>query len=327
MWIDTNFSCIQSQSLLVLVVARRHCLHASVLSSSDLRIPATVSYSVTLSAIASGGKRMDETQYHNITEKLKNSQIIGDTLTQFLKVKGESSFTNRGLAMLMMSDDNLPTFELDKNFKNTGWFNNHPFADFLVPVEKIIENPIIFWVTSSLDEGCNYIFNEEPIYHHIIKIGRSYFIEDILIELFKALKNEKITIIDPWFFNYIPKTVNKNIYDISEDSKSVIDEIEPQVRNNLSNVNLAKINFLIFNLERAPGLEVICKILKINNYITGSVGGRNEIIFKDTISQKFIDLTFEKFINEELINLKNWIIIKIEFSSEVKHWTPLIEKI
>ena len=85
----------------------------------------------------------------NLLENLKRSPVVGKSIREFTKVPSTSHFwTSRGLAMLELSDDDLPSFEGDNEFKLYKDISNHVFADLLVPVSRQIKSPIIFWVNS-----------------------------------------------------------------------------------------------------------------------------------------------------------------------------------
>ena len=101
------------------------------------------------------GKKREK--YLNIIENLKQSPIIGNSVKNFVQVPSDTYMgTDRGMAMIMLSDDGLESFEGDSKFKNYEG-NNHLFADLLVPWSDKIKNPIIFWLAKKNVRGCKYL--------------------------------------------------------------------------------------------------------------------------------------------------------------------------
>ena len=148
--------------------------------------------------------------YLSLIEKLKKSPLIGSSVQNFTEVHSNSDLrTSRGMAMIMLSDDDLATFEGDSAYKIYAG-SNHIFADLLVPISSKVNNPIIFWLAKDNSDGCKYHCVMSPIIHHVIQLGNSYSLKEVIFSLTEALRFEKLDIISPWFFKFVKRTAKKN---------------------------------------------------------------------------------------------------------------------
>jgi hypothetical protein len=269
-------------------------------------------------------------KYLDMIEHLKQSPIIGKSVKNFVVVPSDTHMrTDRGMAMIMLSDDGLATFEGDSEFKNYNG-NNHRFADLLVPISNKIKNPIIFWLARKNPPGCKYILETQPIVHHILQLGRSYSLEGVIICLAKALKYENVRIISPWFFRDVERTIGKNIYEIDKICTEVFFEIEPEIKKVLieekKRLRKGTINWFIYK-GRCPDLEVVAKIMELDKYIVGRTDARGTILYQKESDKEEQELTFTKFISEEMNPPSVWIIFDIDDTYWGSHWIPLLKHV
>lgn len=148
---------------------------------------------------------------------LQQSPLIGTAIKSILDniegttstiIKGNDAIlrTSRGKAMVELSEDDLPDFEHHQM--------NQAFADLLVPLREEVSNPIVFWLAKNNPPGSKYHLVNSPITHHVLQIGESYTLKDILTSLCKALNYEGIKIERPWFKEWVKKSGGLEIDEI-----------------------------------------------------------------------------------------------------------------
>ncbi|MFX0170273.1 MAG: hypothetical protein ACFE89_13110 [Candidatus Hodarchaeota archaeon] len=133
-----------------------------------------------------------------ILHQLKKSPVLGASMNRLFLAPSATHFEYRGMAMMMLSDDDLSLFVNDNEFKDYT-FNNLIFAEWLGPLRKDVSNPIIFWLAKSNPPGCKYILEHIPITHHVIQLGKSYSIHEVVSCVLSALKSEDGFRLPFWF--------------------------------------------------------------------------------------------------------------------------------
>ena len=275
-------------------------------------------------------KGEERDSYLTIVENLKKSPLIGSSILNFLKVPSDSHLsTGRGLKMIMLSDNDLPIFEGDSEYKNYSG-SNHRFADLLGPISSKVKNPIIFWLAKNNPQGSKYHFLTTPVIHHVIQIGNSYSLEEVISSLAEALRYEKVQVISPWFFRDVERTAQKNIHDISPVCKEVFFEIEPYIRESLlkkkHELRTGTINWVIYS-DRCPNLEVVAETLGFDEYIVGRTDARKTIMYSKVKLEGEKELPFAKFIAEEMSPLDSWLLFDIDDTYWGAHWIPLLKQL
>lgn len=86
------------------------------------------------------------------------------------------------------------SFEFDQRLKSYEEPPNYMVANKLVPYNGKVKNPIIFWLNTSFPRDQVYHYHEQPVVHHLIKLGAGYTFDMVLSGLGTALKAEKINI-------------------------------------------------------------------------------------------------------------------------------------
>lgn len=266
--------------------------------------------------------------YLSIVENLKNSPLIGSSIRNFVNVPSDSRMrTYRGMAMIMLSDNDLPSFEVDSEYKNYA-DSNHMFADLLVPLSSKVKNPIVFWLAEKNPAGCKYHYVIAPIIHHVIQLGRSYSLEEVISSLAEVLKYENVKIISPWFFRDVERAVEKNICDISPICKEVFFEIEPHIKESLlskkHDLQTGTINWVIYS-DRCPSLNVVAETLGFEEYIVGRTDARKTILYRKRKPEDEKELPLSKFISQEMSPLNCWLLFDIDGASWGSHWIPLLK--
>ncbi len=267
--------------------------------------------------------------YLTLVENLKKSPLIGRSILNFVRVPSDSHLsTGRGLAMIMLSDNDLPSFEGDSVYKNYSG-SNHRFADLLVPISSKVKNPIIFWLAENNPQGSKYCHITVPIIHHVIQLGNPYTLEGVISSLSEALKNESVHIISPWFFQDVKRTINRNICDISPLCREVFFEIEPHIRESLLKIkcelHTGTINWVIYN-DRCPSLRVAAETIGFDEYIVGRTDARKTILYSKVKLEGEKELPFPKFIAEEMSPLDSWLLFDIDDTYWGAHWIPLLKQ-
>ncbi len=273
-------------------------------------------------------KGVERESYLTLVENLKKSPLIGSSIRNFVNVPSDSHMsTGRGMAMLMLSDNDLPIFEGDSEYKNYSG-GNHMFADLLVPISSKVKNPIIFWLAKNNPPGSKYHCVTSPIIHHVIQLGDSYSLEEVISSLAEALRYEKVQVISPWFFRKIERIAHKNIHDISPVCREVFFEIEPHIRESLlkkrRELRTGTINWVIYS-DRCPSLRVVAETLGFDEYIVGSTDARKTILYCKGILEGEKELPFSKFIAEEMTPLSSWLLFDIDDTYWGAHWIPLLK--
>ncbi len=268
-----------------------------------------------------------EDPYLALIENLKKSPLIGSSVQNAVQdASGSIVRTNRGTAMIMLSDDALATFEHDSEYKDYE-VSNHMFADLLVPSSSKVKNPIIFWLAEHNPAGCKYHFVTIPIEHHVIQLGNSYSLDGVVASLAEALRFEKVKIVAAWFFREVENTVNKSIYDISPACKAVFFEIEPGIKETLSSIKhdlrVGRINWVLYD-GRFPDLRVAAQILGLEKFIMGRTDARKTVLYRGADSIDAKELSFPEFIDEMMSPLGQWILFDVEAIYWGSNWMPLL---
>jgi len=96
----------------------------------------------------------------------------------------------RGTAMVQVGQ----SFEFDQRLRGQNNPPNHLVAKRLVPFNGKVKNPIIFWLNTSFPRDSVYQLHEQPVVHHVLRLGAGYTFASVLEGLKTALKAEKIDI-------------------------------------------------------------------------------------------------------------------------------------
>lgn len=270
---------------------------------------------------------VERESYLNLVENLKKSPLIGSSILNFVKVPSDSHMrTGRGMAMFMLSDNDLPSFEEDSKYKNYSG-SNHMFADLLVPLSSEVKNPIIFWLAKNNPPGSKYHRVTSPIIHHVIQLGNSYSLEEVISSLAEALRYEDVQVISPWFFQYVERTAQKNIHDISPVCREVFFEIEPHIKESLlkkrRELRTGTINWVVYS-DRCPSLRVVAETLGFDEYIVGCTDARKTILYCEGKLEEEKELPFYRFIADKMSPLTSWLLFDIGDTYWGAHWIPLL---
>jgi hypothetical protein len=96
----------------------------------------------------------------------------------------------RGTAMVQVGQ----SFEFDQRLKAYDDPPNYMVANRLVPFNGKVKNPIIFWLNTSFPRENVYQLHEQPVIHHVIRLGAGYTFAAVYEGLKTALKAEKVDI-------------------------------------------------------------------------------------------------------------------------------------
>ncbi len=86
------------------------------------------------------------------------------------------------------------SFEFDERLRGQSNPPNRMIADLLLPYNGKVKNPIIFWLNSSFPRDSAYQLHEEPVVHHVLRLGAGYTFATLLEGLKAAFKAEKIDV-------------------------------------------------------------------------------------------------------------------------------------
>ena len=263
-----------------------------------------------------------------LVENLKKSPLIGDSIKDFINLPSDTDMLiYRGMAMLMLSNNDLPSFEVDSKYKNY-YSRNHMFADLLVPISSKVKNPIIFWLAKDNPRGNTYHLETSPIIHHVIQLGDSYSLEGVISSLAKALRYENVQVISPWFFRAVKQATHKDIYDICPVCREVFFEMEPKIRETLlrqtNKLLLGTINWIIY-CDRCPELRIVAETLGFDKYIVGLTDSSKTIRYHNETLEEENELSFSKFIDNEMSPLNSWLLFDINYADWGTYWIPLIK--
>lgn len=86
------------------------------------------------------------------------------------------------------------SFEFDGRLGARGNPPNRIFANRLVQYNGKIKNPIIFWLNSSFPKDSVYHYHEQPVIHHILRLGPGYTLASLQAGLKTALKAEDVDV-------------------------------------------------------------------------------------------------------------------------------------
>jgi hypothetical protein len=123
---------------------------------------------------------------------------------------GDVTVAARGIAMLMISEGDLPGFEADNVLKSYE-HSNHIFADVLGGASQLLKQPLVFWMSKSNHAGCNLIESKEAGCF-VIALGTGYRFIDVCEALGTALSRQEVTAGEAWFADAI------RAYDADPDS-------------------------------------------------------------------------------------------------------------
>ncbi len=101
-----------------------------------------------------------------------------------------SLHARRGTAMVQVGQ----SFEFDERLRGQSNPPNRMIADLLLPYNGKVKNPIIFWLNSSFPRDSAYQLHEEPVVHHVLRLGAGYTFTTLLEGLKTAFKAEKIDV-------------------------------------------------------------------------------------------------------------------------------------
>ena len=101
-----------------------------------------------------------------------------------------SLHARRGKAMVQVGQ----SFEFDERLRGRDNPPNRLVANRLVPFNGMIKNPIILWLNSSFPRDSIYQLHEQPVVHHVLRLGAGYTFASLLEGLKTALKAEKIDV-------------------------------------------------------------------------------------------------------------------------------------
>lgn len=134
-------------------------------------------------------------------DQLANSELSGISEATLRWLSGPPNDVNvqtsRGMAMLSVSEDDLESFEHEKEFKSYEG-SNHMFADLLVPVSKDIKIPIIFFLSRNNSPGTNIIELMNPTCI-VISLGLPYSFSEVSAAISFALGKQDVKVIGNWF--------------------------------------------------------------------------------------------------------------------------------
>ncbi len=86
------------------------------------------------------------------------------------------------------------SFEFDDRLRAHDNPPNRLVANRLVPFNGKVKNPIILWLNSSFPKDSVYQLHEQPVVHHVLRLGAGYTFASVLEGLKTALKAEKIDV-------------------------------------------------------------------------------------------------------------------------------------
>ncbi len=86
------------------------------------------------------------------------------------------------------------SFEFDERLRAHDNPPNRLVANRLVPFNGKVRNPIIFWLNSSFPRDSVYQLHEQPVVHHVLRLGAGYTFASLFEGLKTALKAEKIDV-------------------------------------------------------------------------------------------------------------------------------------
>lgn len=274
-----------------------------------------------------GQSGVTRAKYLDIIRDLRSSPIIGQSVREYAKVPSASQMRfGRGTAMIELSDDNLPSFEGDDEYKDYGG-SNHRFADLLVPMSQEVRRPVVFWLAKKHSSGARYLFANQSIEHHVIQLGNPYQLEQVLYCLARALKAEGIVSINAWFVRDIERTTSKAITDMDPICEEVYLEMEPALRSrfvsSISELRPGKTNWFSCNREHID-LEALGRTLSLDNYIIARTDANKTVRFRRSSGDKEEEATFGEFIDEYLSPPRSWVLLHIESAHRGTQWVPIL---
>jgi hypothetical protein len=86
------------------------------------------------------------------------------------------------------------SFEFDERLHGQNNPPNRIFANHLLPYNGKIKNPIIFWLNSSFPRDSVYQLHEQPVVHHVLRLGAGYTFTALMDGLKTALRAEKVDV-------------------------------------------------------------------------------------------------------------------------------------
>src|SRR5881409_4060571 len=101
-----------------------------------------------------------------------------------------SLHARKGMVMVQVGQ----SFEFDERLRAQENPPNRLLASRLVPYNGKVKNPIIFWLNSSFPRDSVYQLHEQPVVHHVLRLGAGYKFAALLEGLKTALKAEKIDV-------------------------------------------------------------------------------------------------------------------------------------
>ena len=124
--------------------------------------------------------RLSETQLRDWLSKCPNCSLRPEV----------SLHANKGAAMVQVGQ----SFEFDNRLRAYESPPNHLLARSLLSASDKVKNPVIFWLNSSFQNGCNYELHQNPIVHHVLRFGIQYSFQSVHDALKIALGAEGINI-------------------------------------------------------------------------------------------------------------------------------------
>ena len=86
------------------------------------------------------------------------------------------------------------SFEFDERLRARNNPPNRIVSQRLVPYNEKVENPIILWLDSSFPRDSVYDYHDQPVAHHVLRLGPGYTFESLLEGLKTALRAETIDV-------------------------------------------------------------------------------------------------------------------------------------
>ena len=101
-----------------------------------------------------------------------------------------SLHARKGMAMVQVGQ----SFEFDERLRAHNNPPNRIVAQRLVSYNDKVENPIILWLNSSFPRDSVYNYHDQPVAHHVLRLGPGYTFESLLEGLKTALRAETIDV-------------------------------------------------------------------------------------------------------------------------------------
>jgi len=101
-----------------------------------------------------------------------------------------SLHARKGMVMVQVGQ----SFEFDERLRAHDNPPNRLVAEHLVSYNSKVENPIIFWLNSSFPRDSVYNYHDQPVAHHVLRLGPGYTFASLLEGLKTALRAETIDV-------------------------------------------------------------------------------------------------------------------------------------